>query len=149
MLPHGPDADGFDKATKAELKPRSSTTRMAFMFETRFPQHLTRFAAELETLQEDYADCWGRWRRTSRGPNNLLNRPAPSPAPNPSNPVVSLSTRPFDVAVLREAQDEGGVRGLQAEGRLAQARPRVDSMKLSMACSAICSQASTAPCGRR
>jgi homogentisate 1,2-dioxygenase len=31
---------------------------MAFMFETRFPQHLTRYAAELETLQEDYADCW-------------------------------------------------------------------------------------------
>jgi homogentisate 1,2-dioxygenase len=31
---------------------------MAFMFETRFPQHLTKFAAELETLQEDYADCW-------------------------------------------------------------------------------------------
>ena len=30
---------------------------MAFMFETRFPQHLTKFAAELETLQEDYADC--------------------------------------------------------------------------------------------
>ena len=28
------------------------------MFETRFPQHLTRYAAELETLQDDYAECW-------------------------------------------------------------------------------------------
>ena len=31
---------------------------MAFMWETRLPQHLTRFAASLETLQLDYADCW-------------------------------------------------------------------------------------------
>ena len=28
------------------------------MFETRFPQHLTRFAAELETLDHGYTDCW-------------------------------------------------------------------------------------------
>ena len=34
------------------------TDTLAFMFETRFPQHLTRYAAELETLQEDYPDCW-------------------------------------------------------------------------------------------
>ena len=31
---------------------------MAFMFETRFPQRVTRYAAELPTLQEDYVDCW-------------------------------------------------------------------------------------------
>ncbi len=31
---------------------------MAFMFETRFPQHLTKFAAELETLQDEYIECW-------------------------------------------------------------------------------------------
>jgi homogentisate 1,2-dioxygenase len=36
------------------------------MFETRFPQHLTRFAAELETLQEDYADCWTGLERQFR-----------------------------------------------------------------------------------
>jgi homogentisate 1,2-dioxygenase len=28
------------------------------MFETRFPQHLTRYAATLDTLQPDYIDCW-------------------------------------------------------------------------------------------
>jgi hypothetical protein len=38
---------------------------MAFMFETRFPQHLTKYAAELDTLQEDYADAGRRWRRSS------------------------------------------------------------------------------------
>ena len=31
---------------------------MSFMFETRFPQHLTRFAAEEAPLQDDYIDCW-------------------------------------------------------------------------------------------
>jgi homogentisate 1,2-dioxygenase len=58
MLPHGPDTMGFEKATNAELKPQKLEGTMAFMFETRFPQHLTRFAAELETLQDNYIDCW-------------------------------------------------------------------------------------------
>jgi homogentisate 1,2-dioxygenase len=58
MLPHGPDTMGFEKATNAELKPHKLEGTMAFMFETRFPQHLTRFAAELETLQDSYIDCW-------------------------------------------------------------------------------------------
>ena len=31
---------------------------MAFMFETRFPQQLTRCAATLPGLQDDYAACW-------------------------------------------------------------------------------------------
>jgi homogentisate 1,2-dioxygenase len=31
---------------------------MSFMFETRFPQHLTHFAAQKAPLQDDYIDCW-------------------------------------------------------------------------------------------
>jgi len=31
---------------------------MSFMFETRFPQHLTAFAAKVAPLQDDYIDCW-------------------------------------------------------------------------------------------
>ncbi|HET7412967.1 MAG TPA: homogentisate 1,2-dioxygenase [Pararhizobium sp.] len=58
MLPHGPDASGFDKATNGELKPVKFDGTMAFMFETRFPQQLTRFAAETEARQDDYIDCW-------------------------------------------------------------------------------------------
>ena len=42
MLPHGPDETAFDHATKTELKPVKLTGTMAFMFETRFPQHLTQ-----------------------------------------------------------------------------------------------------------
>jgi homogentisate 1,2-dioxygenase len=58
MLPHGPDATAFAKASSEELKPHKLTDTLAFMFETRYPQHLTRYAAKLETLQPDYVDCW-------------------------------------------------------------------------------------------
>lgn len=58
MLPHGPDNEAFEKATKSNLEPYKLTDTLAFMFETRFPQHLTKYAAELETLQSDYAQCW-------------------------------------------------------------------------------------------
>jgi homogentisate 1,2-dioxygenase len=40
---------------------------MAFMFETRFPQHLTQFAAGLEQLQTDYATCWDGLERRFNG----------------------------------------------------------------------------------
>ena len=58
MLPHGPDASAFAKASTADLTPVKLTGTMAFMFETRFPQQLTRFAATLPGLQDDYAVCW-------------------------------------------------------------------------------------------
>lgn len=58
MLPHGPDAFGFEKASNAELKPMKLENTMAFMIETRFPQQVTQYAADLDTLQDDYIDCW-------------------------------------------------------------------------------------------
>jgi homogentisate 1,2-dioxygenase len=67
MLAHGPDATGFAKASTADLKPVKLENTMAFMFETRFAQMLTRFAAELETLQPDYADCWAGLERRFTG----------------------------------------------------------------------------------
>ncbi|KAB2850245.1 MAG: homogentisate 1,2-dioxygenase [Hyphomicrobiaceae bacterium] len=67
MLPHGPDKQAFEHASNVELKPVKLTGTMAFMFETRFPQHLTRFAAELSTLQKDYADCWTGLERKFTG----------------------------------------------------------------------------------
>jgi homogentisate 1,2-dioxygenase len=59
MLPHGPDMDAFEGASSAELKPHKLEGTMAFMFETRFPQRVTRFAAESEALQRNYA-AYGR-----------------------------------------------------------------------------------------
>ncbi|MGR3540565.1 MAG: homogentisate 1,2-dioxygenase [Hasllibacter sp.] len=58
MLPHGPDDAAFTAASTADLKPAKLTDTMSFMFETRFPQHLTAFAAREAPLQDDYADCW-------------------------------------------------------------------------------------------
>ena len=58
MLPHGPDRTAFEGASNAELKPEKLENTMSFMFETRFPQHLTRFAAQEAPLQDDYIDCW-------------------------------------------------------------------------------------------
>ena len=58
MLPHGPDKAAFEAATSAELQPQRLSNTMSFMFETRFPQHLTEFAAQEAPLQDDYIDCW-------------------------------------------------------------------------------------------
>ena len=58
MLPHGPDSDAFNHASNVELKPVKLTNTLAFMFETRFRQRVTTYAASLETLQDDYSDCW-------------------------------------------------------------------------------------------
>ncbi|MEM6374869.1 MAG: homogentisate 1,2-dioxygenase [Pseudomonadota bacterium] len=58
MLPHGPDRDAYEKARNSNLGPDKLENTMSFMFETRFPQHLTRFAAEEAPLQDDYIDCW-------------------------------------------------------------------------------------------
>jgi len=59
LLPHGPDAATFEAARNAELKPHKLEGTLAFMFETRHPQQVTRFAAETPSLQADYAE-YGR-----------------------------------------------------------------------------------------
>ncbi len=58
MLPHGPDREAFEKASNSNLGPDKLENTMSFMFETRFPQHLTAFAANEAPLQDDYIDCW-------------------------------------------------------------------------------------------
>lgn len=67
MLAHGPDAPGFEKASRVELKPVKLDNTMAFMFETRFPQMLTRYGAELETRQDNYIDCWSDLKKRFNG----------------------------------------------------------------------------------
>lgn len=58
MLPHGPDRNAFEGASNGALKPEKLEETMSFMFETRFPQHLTEWAAKNAPLQDDYIDCW-------------------------------------------------------------------------------------------
>ena len=58
MVPHGPDADAFEKATKADLAPHKLENTLAFMFESRWCFRPTAFAMEGGALDRDYADCW-------------------------------------------------------------------------------------------
>ena len=58
MLPHGPDSDAFRHASNVELKPVKLENTLAFMFETRFRQRVTTYAANLDTRQDDYIACW-------------------------------------------------------------------------------------------
>jgi homogentisate 1,2-dioxygenase len=58
MLPHGPDRNAFEGASNSNLNPEKLDRTMSFMFETRFPQHLTEWAAKNAPLQDDYIDCW-------------------------------------------------------------------------------------------
>ncbi|SNT75777.1 homogentisate 1,2-dioxygenase [Paracoccus seriniphilus] len=58
MLPHGPDRDAFEGASNADLGPEKLDNTMSFMFETRFPQHLTEFAAKEAPMQQEYIEVW-------------------------------------------------------------------------------------------
>ena len=46
MSAHGPDAETFERASTAELKPHKIDDTLAFMFESRFAMRLTRYAME-------------------------------------------------------------------------------------------------------
>ena len=63
MLPHGPDMDAFEKATNSKLGPQKMENTMSFMFETRFPQHLTSYAAKDAPLQDNYVECWSSLKK--------------------------------------------------------------------------------------
>ena len=58
MTPHGPDTEAFAQASTVSLEPKKLEGTMAFMFETRYPQRVTAYAAQLAELQQDYVDCW-------------------------------------------------------------------------------------------
>jgi homogentisate 1,2-dioxygenase len=55
---HGPDAEGFERATNQDLKPERYEKTLAFMFETRFVIRPTKFAMETPSFQKDYFECW-------------------------------------------------------------------------------------------
>ncbi|HEX8409031.1 MAG TPA: homogentisate 1,2-dioxygenase [Thermoanaerobaculia bacterium] len=58
MSGHGPDAQTFDAASSAKLEPKYIGDTLAFMFESRYLIHPTRFALETPALQRDYWRCW-------------------------------------------------------------------------------------------
>ena len=59
MSGHGPDAETFEKASRADIsRPQLITDTMAFMFETRCVLRPTRQALASAQLQPDYHQCW-------------------------------------------------------------------------------------------
>ena len=58
MVPHGPDAEAFDKASNAPLAPHKLDHTLAFMFESRWRFRPTAFALGCGALDTRYADCW-------------------------------------------------------------------------------------------
>ncbi|HVS77177.1 MAG TPA: homogentisate 1,2-dioxygenase [Steroidobacteraceae bacterium] len=74
MTGHGPDAETFERALRADTtSPQRISDTMAIMFETRTVLRPARLALELPQLQSDYARCW-------RG---LGRRFSPTDAPDP------------------------------------------------------------------
>jgi len=63
MSAHGPDAEGFEKATNQSMEPQKLSDTLAFMFESRYAIHPTRFAIDSEALQSDYQSCWSGLRK--------------------------------------------------------------------------------------
>jgi homogentisate 1,2-dioxygenase len=67
MSGHGPDAETFEKASKAELKPVKLDNTLAFMFETGLPVRPTKFALETKILQHEYFECWQGLKKNFKG----------------------------------------------------------------------------------
>jgi len=58
MIPHGPDAEAFERASAAELQPHKLDNTLAFMFESRFRFVPTDYAMNGGALEANYAACW-------------------------------------------------------------------------------------------
>ena len=58
MSGHGPDAETYERASSAGLKPHYLKDTLAFMFETQLVLRPTRFALESRILQHEYFECW-------------------------------------------------------------------------------------------
>ncbi len=63
MLPHGPDTPAFEHASNEPMVPKKLTGTMAFMWETRLPQRLTKFASEEAPIDQSYLGCWQGLKR--------------------------------------------------------------------------------------
>ncbi|PPE64901.1 homogentisate 1,2-dioxygenase [Caldimonas caldifontis] len=67
MVPHGPDAEAFEKASTAPLSPHKLDNTLAFMFESRYRFVPTQYAMTSGTLDTAYAHCWQGLKDQFRG----------------------------------------------------------------------------------
>jgi homogentisate 1,2-dioxygenase len=64
---HGPDAETYQRASTAELRPQKIDDTLAFMFESRWMLVPTRQAMEAAHRQHDYDAVWAGLTRSFRG----------------------------------------------------------------------------------
>ena len=64
MVPHGPDAEAFARASAAPLAPHKLEHTLAFMFESRYRFVPTAWALEGGSLDTGYARCWADLKDT-------------------------------------------------------------------------------------
>ena len=62
MVPHGPDAEAFERATNSTLAPQKLDHTLAFMLESRWCFKPTAYALGGGALDTDYAGCWAGLR---------------------------------------------------------------------------------------
>jgi homogentisate 1,2-dioxygenase len=62
MVPHGPDAEAFEKASAATLAPHKLDNTLAFMFESRWRFRPTAYAMGHSARDTNYAQCWAALR---------------------------------------------------------------------------------------
>jgi homogentisate 1,2-dioxygenase len=67
MSGHGPDAETWERASAAELKPQYLANTLAFMFETQLVVRPTKFALESKILQDEYYECWQGLKKHFQG----------------------------------------------------------------------------------
>ena len=58
MSSHGPEAESYEHAVKADLKPQKIDKSLAFMLESFWVYAPSKQALESSTRQKNYADCW-------------------------------------------------------------------------------------------
>jgi len=70
MSAHGPDAQTFEKASTADLKPVYQAGTLAFMFESSLVYTPTAQALNCAELQDDYRSCWDGLTNNFRPPGS-------------------------------------------------------------------------------
>ena len=68
LVPHGPDAEAFERASRVALEPEKLAGTLAFMFETRHVLEPTAYASGLDRIDTGYPGCWDALPRNFRPP---------------------------------------------------------------------------------
>ena len=69
MSAHGPDLATYNRASEMELKPHKIADTLAFMWESRYVWHPTKYALGARELQKDYDRVWDGFRKSGSEPD--------------------------------------------------------------------------------